>query len=221
MYNNFTRNHLLSSLVYKFLLRINNCIMISLFYMNEINKQIAYHKKNYPLIFQSIVREPVKFFTAPLTKYLFNYVSKGGQIRCSTCDFFFLIYICISFETLNIIGNLFYFQTLFFSMLVMYSAFVLTSVSTKYYELNIGRVFEYYVYFWGAGDLIEELISCFVRILLNVLGLYVWKHSITKIKVVLKYQTVTFISLFNDKKNQIHLTKAKTNNLMKPFTRSI
>lgn len=135
--------------------------------------------------------------------------------------FFFKIYICISFETLNIIGNLFYFQTLFFSMLVMYSAFVLTSVSTKYYELNIGRVFEYYVYFWGAGDLIEELISCFVRILLNVLGLYVWKHSITKIKVVLKYQTVTFISLFNDKKNQIHLTKAKTNNLMKPFTRSI
>nr|XP_034320574.1 transient receptor potential cation channel subfamily M member 2-like isoform X2 [Crassostrea gigas] len=74
--------------------------------------------------FKSIVREPVKFFTAPLTKYLFNY-------------------------------------TLFFSMLAMYSAFVLTSVSTKYYELNIGRVFEYYVYFWGAGDLIEELISCF------------------------------------------------------------
>lgn len=59
---------------------------------------------------------------------------------------------------------------MFFSMLVMYSAFVLTSVSTKYYELNIGRAFEYYVYFWGAGDLIEELISCFVRILKNVNG---------------------------------------------------
>lgn len=58
-------------------------------------------------------------------------------------------------------------------MLVMYSAFVLTSVSTKYYELNVGRVFEYYVYVWGAGDLIEELISCFVRIFLNVLGIYV------------------------------------------------
>lgn len=58
-------------------------------------------------------------------------------------------------------------------MLVMYSAFVLTSVSTKYYKLNIGRVFEYYVYFWGAGDLIEELISCFVRIFNNVFGLYV------------------------------------------------
>lgn len=57
---------------------------------------------------------------------------------------------------------------MFFSMLVMYSAFVLTSVSTKYYVLNIGRVFEYYVYFWGAGDLIEELISCFVRIFKNV-----------------------------------------------------
>lgn len=51
---------------------------------------------------------------------------------------------------------------MFFSMLVMYSAFVLTSVSTKYYILNIGRVFEYYVYFWGAGDLIEEVICCFV-----------------------------------------------------------
>lgn len=57
---------------------------------------------------------------------------------------------------------------MFFSMLVMYSAFVLTSVSTKYYVLNIGRVFEYYVYFWGAGDLIEELISCFVRIFKNL-----------------------------------------------------
>lgn len=57
---------------------------------------------------------------------------------------------------------------MFFSMLVMYSAFVLTSVSTKYYVLNIGRVFEYYVYFWGAGDLIEELISCFVRIFSGV-----------------------------------------------------
>lgn len=55
-------------------------------------------------------------------------------------------------------------------MLVMYSAFVLTSVSTKYYVLNIGRVFEYYVYFWGAGDLIKELISCFVRIFKNISG---------------------------------------------------
>lgn len=50
---------------------------------------------------------------------------------------------------------------MFFTMLVMYSAFVLTSISTKYYVLDIARVFEYYVYFWGAGDFIEELISCF------------------------------------------------------------
>lgn len=131
---------------------------------------------------------------------------------------FFLIYICISFQKLNIIRILFYLQTLFFSMLAMYSAFVLTSVSTKYYELNIGRVFEYYVYFWGAGDLIEELISCFVRIFLNVLRIYVWKHSIAKKRVGLKYQTVTFISLFNDKTKQIHLVLkiSKTDNLVKP-----
>lgn len=50
---------------------------------------------------------------------------------------------------------------MFLTMLIMYSAFVLTSVSTKYYEQNLGRIFEYYVYFWGAGDLIEEVISCF------------------------------------------------------------
>lgn len=50
---------------------------------------------------------------------------------------------------------------LFLTMLIMYSAFVLTSVSTKYYEQNLGRIFEYYVYFWGAGDLIEEVICCF------------------------------------------------------------
>lgn len=51
---------------------------------------------------------------------------------------------------------------MFFTMLVMYSAFVLTSISTRYYVQDIARVFEYYVYFWGAGDFIEELISCFV-----------------------------------------------------------
>lgn len=51
---------------------------------------------------------------------------------------------------------------MFFTMLVMYSAFVLTSISTKYYVQDIARVFEYYVYFWGAGDFIEELVSCFV-----------------------------------------------------------
>lgn len=106
-------------------------------------------------------------------------------------------------------------QTLFFSMLVMYSAFVLTSVSTKYYELNIGRVFEYYVYVWGAGDLIEELISCFVRIFLYVLGIYVWKHSIAKTKLV--WSTKQSRSYLKTK--QIHLVlkiSKKTDNLVKP-----
>lgn len=51
---------------------------------------------------------------------------------------------------------------LFFSMLVMYSAFVLTSVDTEYYVQDVAKIYEYYVYFWGVGDLIEELISCFV-----------------------------------------------------------
>lgn len=55
-------------------------------------------------------------------------------------------------------------QMMFFTMLVMYSAFVLTSISTKYYVQGIARIFEYYVYFWGAGDLIEELTSCFVSL---------------------------------------------------------
>ncbi|XP_056002354.1 transient receptor potential cation channel subfamily M member 2-like isoform X2 [Ostrea edulis] len=73
---------------------------------------------------KSAFRKPRKFFTAPLTKYIYNYM-------------------------------------MFFSMLVMYSAFVLTSISTEYYVQDIGRVFEYYVYFWGAGDFIEELFSCF------------------------------------------------------------
>lgn len=58
--------------------------------------------------------------------------------------------------------KLFYLKVLFFIMLIMYSNFVLTSVSTKYYEQNLGRIYEYYVYFWGAGDLIEEVICCFV-----------------------------------------------------------
>ncbi|XP_061190896.1 transient receptor potential cation channel subfamily M member 8-like [Saccostrea echinata] len=73
---------------------------------------------------KSAFRRPRKFFTAPLTKYVYNYI-------------------------------------MFFTMLVMYSAFVLTSISTKYYVQDRARVFEYYVYFWGAGDFIEELISCF------------------------------------------------------------
>nr|XP_022311194.1 uncharacterized protein LOC111116490 [Crassostrea virginica] len=73
---------------------------------------------------KSAVSRPKKFLTAPLTKYVFNYM-------------------------------------MFFTMLVMYSAFVLTSIHTTYYVQDIARIFEYYVYFWGAGDFIEELISCF------------------------------------------------------------
>ncbi len=45
----------------------------------------------------------------------------------------------------------------------MYSAIVLTSVSQKYWNEPTAQVFEYYLYIWGAGDFIEELISCFVR----------------------------------------------------------
>lgn len=58
----------------------------------------------------------------------------------------------------------FMFQIMFLIMLVMYSAFVLTSVGTEYYIKDIARAFEYYVYFWGAGDFIEELISCLVSV---------------------------------------------------------
>ncbi|XP_078329886.1 transient receptor potential cation channel subfamily M member-like 2 [Crassostrea virginica] len=50
---------------------------------------------------------------------------------------------------------------MFFTMLIMYSAFVLTSVHTNYYEQGVGKIFEYYVYIWTFGDFIEEGISCF------------------------------------------------------------
>ena len=53
-------------------------------------------------------------------------------------------------------------------MLIMYSAFVLTSVHTKYYEQGKGKYFEYYVYIWAFGDFIEELISCFVSISISM-----------------------------------------------------
>lgn len=78
--------------------------------------------------------------------------------------------------------HIFYLKILFFTMLMMYSAFVLTSVSTEYYEQNLGRIFEYYVYFWGAGDFIEEVICCFVsncgKIIL-ISGLRIMKQSKT------------------------------------------
>lgn len=73
---------------------------------------------------KSAISKPKMFFSAPLTKYIINYM-------------------------------------MFFTMLVMYSAFVLTSIGIKYYYKNLGKVFEYYVYAWGAGDCLEKLISCF------------------------------------------------------------
>ncbi|XP_056002348.1 uncharacterized protein LOC125661864 isoform X2 [Ostrea edulis] len=97
---------------------------------------------------KSAFRRPKKFFTAPLTKYIYNYI-------------------------------------MFLSMLVMYSAFVLTSISTEYYVQDIARIFEYYVYFWGAGDFIEELISCFLKDLFGflfvavfiVIGVGIYYHA--------------------------------------------
>ncbi|XP_061170922.1 transient receptor potential cation channel subfamily M member 2-like [Saccostrea echinata] len=53
---------------------------------------------------------------------------------------------------------------LFLTMLISYSAFVTTSISTTYYVRDIARIFEYYVYFWGFGDLLEEFFSCFTAI---------------------------------------------------------
>lgn len=50
---------------------------------------------------------------------------------------------------------------MFFVVLVMYSIFVLTSVGNKYYTRTCSQVFEYCVYIWGAGDLIEEFVVCF------------------------------------------------------------
>ncbi|XP_062590923.1 transient receptor potential cation channel subfamily M member 2-like, partial [Saccostrea cucullata] len=75
-------------------------------------------------VFKSLKKNPRNFFTAPVTKYKFNYI-------------------------------------IFFVIMVMYSAFVLTSIGDEYYSLSVAKVFEYSVYFWGAGDLIEELITMF------------------------------------------------------------
>nr|XP_022311635.1 transient receptor potential cation channel subfamily M member 2-like isoform X1 [Crassostrea virginica] len=84
---------------------------------NELAPDVKPFLKSAPL-------KPRKFFSAPFTKYLFNYM-------------------------------------MFFSMLIMYSAFVLTSVHTDYYKQGKGKIFEFYVYVWAFGDFIEELISCF------------------------------------------------------------
>ncbi|XP_062611061.1 transient receptor potential cation channel subfamily M member 1-like [Saccostrea cucullata] len=56
---------------------------------------------------------------------------------------------------------MYYNSFLFLTTLVSYSAFVTTSIGTTYYVRDIARIFEYYVYFWGFGDLLEEFFSCF------------------------------------------------------------
>lgn len=49
---------------------------------------------------------------------------------------------------------------MFIIVLVMYSFFVLMSVGNKYYNRFSFIVFEYCVYIWGFGDLIEEFVVC-------------------------------------------------------------
>lgn len=109
-------------------------------------------------IFQSAIRKPKNFFTAPLTKYIFNYV-RSNILKKNV-----LRYICY---TWCVHVNRIYFQIfqmVFLTVLVMYSSFVLTSIEKNYSEVFLARVFEYFVYLWGLGDLIEETISCFVNI---------------------------------------------------------
>lgn len=74
-------------------------------------------------------------------------------------------------------------QMMFFSVLVIYSAFVLTSVGTKYYTRPSSQVFEYYVYIWGAGDLLEEFIvccGCFVSWIVNI---QIQSHTQTQVEM--------------------------------------
>ena len=55
-----------------------------------------------------------------------------------------------------------FWQMVFVTMLIMNSAFVLTSVEEGF--PCTGKLFEYYVYVWAAGDFLEEMICCFVSI---------------------------------------------------------
>lgn len=64
---------------------------------------------------------------------------------------------------------LFVFKMMFFTVLVAYSAFVLTSIHTDYYKQGVGKIFEYYVYIWAFGDFVEEAISCFVSINVSII----------------------------------------------------
>lgn len=147
------------------------------------------------MYFQSAITHGKQFVTAPLTKYVFNYVSEKYLLWIKDKHIFFYVtltlvrYFFLSFKTLHIntcnITKVFTMisrknecllftilnfqficlvQILFFVMLVIYSAFVLTSISTKYYVQDTAKILEYYVYFWGFGDFIEELISCFVSV---------------------------------------------------------
>lgn len=77
------------------------------------------------------------------------------------CDFFIPLnkrYLYIFYNT----QIWFLFQFMFLSVLVTYSAFVLTSVGTKYYSQFTARAMEYYVYIWSFGDSIEEIMGCIV-----------------------------------------------------------
>lgn len=47
-------------------------------------------------------------------------------------------------------------------MLIMYSGFVLISISKEYDDWIFIKVFMFYVYVWGIGDIVEEVISFFV-----------------------------------------------------------
>lgn len=65
----------------------------------------------------------------------------------------------------------FLFQLIFLMVLIMYSGFVLTSISTEYYVQGTGRFFEYFVYIWRLGDLLEELIGYCVSLFFYIISL--------------------------------------------------
>ena len=69
---------------------------------------------------------------------------------------------------LNMFLIVIFFQTMFFAMLVIYSAFVLTSIYENFE--TVGEFLEIYVYAWAFGDFVEELISCFVCIFSKMLS---------------------------------------------------
>lgn len=60
---------------------------------------------------------------------------------------------------------IFFFQMMFFCMLLVFSYFVMTVIKTSYSSYT--SIYEFSVYLWAFGDLIDELISCFVCIHVN------------------------------------------------------